>query len=293
MKKVIGFYITLGLVVLFSSCQPELDIDPDDANPNPPVTIDSMRLRMYLKLDTTRPPGQDTLYKLVFRYDNQQRLIAGDYTDWFFAPDIETGTTEYFYNGNDTQTYKFVHVFHDASTTYRDTAFLWYTNGYISRDSFIEYKINPNEFWGTSVNYFTRTGNNVIVEKRSYFSPGITPPDEQVVGTLFQTFLNGNIISQEDTSLFNPVNFDRPHHTASYDDKKNPFYDMDLRYPVLGRTITSQKNNLIEERRWDSGSFDNHEFYSYTYRPDGYPATAICTEPGNVFLFKAVYLYNQ
>lgn len=110
---------------------------------------------------------------------------------------------------------------------------------------------------------------------------------------MIQTHLNGNIISQDDTATINPVNFDRAHHTASYDNKKNPFYELEIHYPVLGKGVKCQKNNPLEEKSWDDPStIESHIFHSYIYRPDGYPLTAVIQEPSG-FIAKGLYFYNQ
>lgn len=291
MKFFCSALCVIGVTMIIASCQQEPDTVLDDANPNPAVPT---RLQRYVLVDSTLPPGSDTTYKINFTYDSQHRLQKAKYIDYYFYwPDIDEGTTEYFYSGNDSLPYKFVDTWSDVGNTYRDTVFFSYTNGLVSRDSAIEYRITTNEFWGTAVVYYTKSGNNTIIENRTYNLPGITPPDRQWSGTLFQTHLNGNIISQDDTATINRVNFDRAHCTASYDDKKNPFYELSIRYPVLGRTVSSQKNNSLEEKSWDDPStIESHIFSSYTYRPDGYPLTAMISQPSG-FIAKGLYFYNQ
>lgn len=160
MKNIILFFLFL---LILSSCQKEPDIILDDTNPVLPVTT---LLKRYVEVDTTLPPGADTTYKISFTYDNRNRLIKAQYINYYLAPDIYEGTSEYYYTGNDTLPYKFVDTWEDAGSTYRDTVFFFYNNGLVSKDSSIEYKVTTNEFYGTEVAYYTKSGNNTIIEKR-------------------------------------------------------------------------------------------------------------------------------
>ena len=65
------------------------------------------------------------------------------------------------------------------------------------------------------------------------------------------------------------------HFQMSYDDKINPLYKIDIRYPIYdeqGLTFEAGKNNVLEEVATDelSNAF-HHNKYNFTYRADGYP----------------------
>lgn len=280
----------LAFVILFlSSCQQEPDVILDDVTPDP--SADSMRLLQYIELDTTQLPGLDTTSKIVYTYDTQKRVTRSEMT--FSITGDET--IEYFYNGNDSLPNKYIYHWSDASSDYIDTIFVSHANGVVSRDSSIEYKITTGEFYGTIVHYFIPEGNNMKIINRDYDLPGLTPLDGESSGTLIQTRVNGNITSQDDTAAFPVAHFDRAHQTASYDNKINPFYRLEIRYPVLGYNVTSQRNNLIEEKVWDDPAFINsHTFCSYTYRADGYPLTVIKTQDdNNSFMAKGIFVYSH
>jgi len=283
-------FITL---MTFSSCQREIDLSINrqtDIN-------DSIYLKMYVQLDTTLATGSDTLYRAAFSYDAQKRVILkSEYFDFFGTPDITT--TNYFYSGSDAEPYKMVVTYSDFVNIYRDTSFLFYNTGIVIKDSTISYNITNNSFWGTSVAVFTpftsASGNNMFIQHRGYNNPPPSAPDDQWSGMLMQTRVNGNITSQDDTTTFGSIYTDRKHHEVSYDNKVNPFYRVELRYPILNGYKYLQKNNPIESRSWDiPGQFEDHVRYTYIYRADGYPQSVTFPDVTNPNNYKGIYKYTN
>lgn len=282
--------LCFSIVLLISSCQRELDIDLGD-DPTPPVIADSTLLKMYVELDTTLPSGSDTTYKVIYTYDNQKRVkeVTILYDQYF-----ERG--DYFYSGNDSLPYLLVTEWRDFIDTYRDSVYLFYTNGLVSLDSTIEYNITANQFISTEVASFSAAGNNTFVERRSYDSPDPSPVSYQASGTIFKTYQNGNIVTQDDTSS-SQVSPDRPHYQVSYDDKPNPFYKTEIPYPILNK-FNVQKNNALEEIAWMvvPANPDYHYQFAYTYRADGYPvsvkSTAIYIQ-GTSETVKGLFFYTN
>jgi hypothetical protein len=266
MRLIDSALLTLSIIILFASCQREVE---DTIPERPTGNSDSILLAGFAELDTTLPSGMDTLWYVRYSYDAAKRVKNATYA-YGLGGQFDTEYVDYFYSGNDTLPNKIVVTWMDVSNTYRDTVFYTYVNGQVSVDSTVEWRINTNDFWGTTTETYTPSGNNIIVQYRLYNSPGVTPPDHiSTPQTITRTFANGNITTQD-----NPPNFhfgERDHVVQSYDNKVNPFYKAEIPYPLL-YAMRMQKNNTIEEKLWDDPTqIWIHYQYSYTYREDGYP----------------------
>lgn len=284
MKILVPAFLAFTIFFL-SSCQQEPDVILED--PTPPASdVDTTMLLQYIVLDANNQ--SDTIDKMVFTYDAQKRI-----TSYFLAAGaFGNENTDYFYTGNNTLPYKYIWTWSDAIADYVDTGYVSYANGIVSRDSVIEYKVTTNEFWGTDVVYFIPEGNNMKIIKRDYFSPGLTPPDDERKGTLIQTRVNGNIVAQDDTAANPEVYFNRPHQTASYDNKPCPFVRIETPFPVLGYWSGIARNNPTAQKEWDVDPTSVTELhYSYTYRADGYPLTVMLSEPGQPPYGKGIFIY--
>ena len=275
-------------LIIFSSCQRE--VDPDFLRPaNPNDTSDSIYLKQYTELDTTLAAGSDTLLRAIISYDAQKRVVKVSEYDFVFD---ELAEINYFYTGSDTLPYKSIIYYEEIVTDYRDTIFLSYSNGIVSKDSTISYDITNNIYFGTTVKLFTPGGTNTLVRDRGYFSLPTTTPDYDMSGALLQTRLNGNLIIEDDTSFSGIRHSFRDHTEASYDNKINPFYRITVHYPINGFDV--QKNNLLEERSWDLPRMhERHLRYSYIYRSDGYPLSVTETEMISSRSSKGIFTYTD
>ena len=112
MKIIITVFLFLSIL---PSCQKEPDIVLDDTDP---VLEEATLLKRYVEVDTTLFLGTDTTFKISFTYDNRNRVIKAQYINYYLAPDIYEGTSEYFYSGNDSLPYKFVDTWEDIGSTY-------------------------------------------------------------------------------------------------------------------------------------------------------------------------------
>jgi hypothetical protein len=287
MKIYFGGAIILLIAVFFSSCQKEIDWKLTNKTQN-----DSIYLKQYIELDTTLPVGLDTSLKYIFTYDSQKRLKQWISIEYYFG---YINTVESFYNGNDTLPYKIVSLLDAGLQKIRDTTFLFFVNGLVSYDSTIEYDITTsNQFMSTVAVSYQQDGNNTFISCREFALPGAAPVISQWSGTVFKTYLNGNIATQDDTSNYHIGFTDRYHMEALYDNKINPFYNLQGALPVLQKNYL-QKNNAIEMISKNSlGVTEVHDFYGYTYRADGYPLVArgsSILSPG--YSVKGLYFYTD
>jgi hypothetical protein len=285
--------LALLVLILFYSCQREVD---DTATP-PPTTrtsvADSMLIEKLVRLDFDTG---DTSEIESFEYDSKKRISKWVSNTYYFGPVPDVSSQEFFYSGNDSLPSKIIYVYTDASSTYGDTAYLKYVNGIVSRDSTVSYNLTNRVYYGTSVKAYTLNGSNMFLEVWSTIPPNMTNFLPQWSGTFFQTYQNGNITTQDDTSLFYSVYGDRVHQEATYDDKPNPLYQLEERRPLLNKG-TEQKNNYKTLKTWDDPARIESDYrFTYTYRADGFPLMAIEESidfMGSISKDKCIYIYKH
>jgi len=261
----------LLIIISVSSCQKELDIDPN--NPPPPVsTNDSIYLSKFIALDTTLPSGQDTLYIMEFFYDNNKRLTrsTGAEND---PPAFDAWEDKYFYTGNDTLPYMVIeNSTYQGSPYIVDTVLYTYTNGIVSRDTSNSYFVNNGARFDQSGFRYTKSGNSVAIKGTYTFYVYGPPPDvTQYSGTASLVYSGENIIQQTTT----PGTLAYDYMQATYDNEVNPLYRFDVHYPLLGAgriNFDAQKNNEVSSDLGDSPTSLYWKYRtSYVYRLDGYP----------------------
>jgi len=198
------------------------------------------------------------------------------------------------YSGNDTLPYKTTGVWANALDTYYDTVFYFYSNGFVAKDSTIEYVGAAKQFSQIATRVYSPAGNNVMLEYRHYSQPTALAADADKRLMIFTTWQNGNIAVQDDTSILIKFSY-AAHEEVKYDDKINPLSQtFRTRYPVLGFSFGSQTNNPVEDITWDNPSQPSRLTYSYTYRADGYPLSAKIFDDalGGEYL-KVIYVYTK
>jgi hypothetical protein len=191
MRKLSFLLFILSMAFWFSStsCQKE-------TGENRGSGTDSTLIREIIRLDTTRARGQDTMARIFFNYDSDDRLVKVIAVGYGLTP--APGNVfehELQYAGNDTLPKLFITKYWGDFTRYpsqpndyRDSLFLYYTGDKIMKDSFLyhnafttavittytelqpgHFKININEKFrsGAYYNdrgnyhvYITRQGNN-------------------------------------------------------------------------------------------------------------------------------------
>jgi hypothetical protein len=274
MMKYIYSLLLSALVGCFViSCQREVE----DDLPGPPTgsANDSILLAKYVEIDTTSPPGSDTITKFLYTYDSRKRIIK--YVDiHYHFPGAFTGDTlygEYYYHGTDTLPYKASYDINVASSFFtNDTTFYFYSNGIVSRDSSMSWYHPPNISIGyrNTVTTYTRSGNNTLVRERTHYSHASTGVDDEWTATIFKTYNNGNITSQEDTSMLNTFFTGYKRTDVTYDNHPNPFLKTDIPYAYSGSIEYTGFNNPLTVKDILGADEENYT-YSYQYRADGYP----------------------
>ncbi len=273
--KISNILAAVSLSTLFlSSCQREVDgiLNPQEN------LLDSTMLKKYIELDTTLPAGLDTINKISFTYDSQERLTSSVSLskDFSLPPSSSFPFFEKqfrYYNGNDTLPYKVIVELKDALLTEYDTIFLFYANGKVIRDSarstYVTLLGTPTE--NITVHIFNDAGNTTqeTVYISQTLSPSSWPPACPGTNVLTKTYTGANITSQ--TGAYtdcggvgtSEINF-------IFDNHPNPLYRYRIPFPVIAQSIleATQKNNPTET--WTFGTMDWMK-YRYTYRSDGYP----------------------
>lgn len=296
MKGIISFVSGIILIAYFSSCQKEIDF-----NSNTKIQSDSIYIKSFYILDSLRPPGQDTVLKFLFDYDNQKRIgrLREYHYDYPVNPVNFTSDVRYSYAGNDTLPsilYSYAYYF---APVY-DTVYLSYSNGQILRDS-SAYGVpgSPRSF----VRY-----NFQQVNSSSYTGSYI----DSVVGfqatvktvNSFVNWQQGNLVAEKDTIHFTggPDNVQSKDYT--YDQKINPLRKAVLNFPItafyfntftmahgnsyLKAFVNNSANNILTETI--SPGFDLVT-WSYLYTSNGLPKSATRKVSGSVY--KIYYYYTS
>lgn len=273
---------------MFASCQQEIN-DPNPGQNS--IGNDSIYISQYIELDTTL--GSDTTSKFIFLYDLQKRITQlKDYNYVTGTSTYEFITVEnYFYNGNDTLPYKMVVERADGANVllWRDTAFFWYDNGVIKKDSVLIYD-------NAGALTYTRVINYNKISSNKYKLTGTGIPGDSVI--INQTITNGNITREESRFYSGAIVVSNLDIQQTFDMNPDPFYRISLRYPIWqsfsGAYFTgTQKNNSTEYRI--SGSFSQEHYIAvYQYRNDGYPVISRVADPSNPLdCYKGIYVYSR
>lgn len=287
-----------ALLSFFTSCQPE----PDDTLPTPPrlEVNDSISIKMIVSIDTSFASGIDTADKLVFHYDALNRLVLIDFYEYEAGEPgvIYHNTEQHFYNGNDTLPYKMSGKIDMApGPPYLHTVFYRYQNAVIVYDSVIT--TSSGGFTSAQVRTFKWHGNGKISQNLYSVYPDSLHLTDSLVSV--QTYQNGNLVLQFDTSLMASHGITQK-SVYEYDNNINPLRRLNLPYPIVtdaGYTSTwsfiqevMSANNQTKDYRileeWDLFSdYTTH----YTYRSDGYPVLA--RHNTTDFKYKVFYYYQK
>ena len=260
--------ITISTLSIIS-CQREADdVINRTTNPN---SNDSVYLKQYVELDTTAAPGSDTMNKYDFYYDNAKRLTGFLLTEYNYNPDMKSySDVKYYYNGNDSLPYKTTTRIQDG-LSYLDTTFYSYSNGKISADSVIFYRENNHELLYTHKSSFSLSGSNVFYKYRRVNYLLGTPTVRVDSGLVNITMIGNNISTQTSPAGLLVGEYSK----FTHDNKVNPFYRIDIHYPLIGFSeFDAEKNNFLSyQNGLDPSNLYSHYVINYNYRADGYPLT--------------------
>jgi len=268
MKSNILFWLIITSFAI-CSCQKEIDFS---LAPKLTSGNDSIYLQKLVQLDTVKASGSDTLFTREFYYDNLKRILRTFEKNSTSPLNTIYIETKYYYAGTDTLPYKTTEIDNEGAIIYNDTVLYTFSNGKVSRDSFIVYRQNTGELLGTSTQTYVQVAsNNIFVRSRSVsYNTGL-PQVYKDSGNAIISLAGSNIISQ--TAPYEVANNEV--YDLTYDNKINPLYRIDIHYLIYGgynSSLDCQKNNpLTEKVSTASGGSLYHFTSSYAYRSDGYP----------------------
>lgn len=295
MKRIILSLFALFLISL-AACQKEITA-VDDITPPALPAASAVLLKKYIRIDTTLTAPNDTIFTATYSYDNLKRCTRIFYKYFSHPEAIYEGTVaeRLFYNGADTNI-SFRTMIKNVSGVLDSTSeYFTYQNNRVVKDSIGRPHISSF--------HYRYAGN--VVHSVSYFQ---TNTDSTDYGIHHLQKLNGNIISERDTSYFvqGPWPYSNPGAAAvnaRYDDHPNPLFKLSPPWPVLfqvehylqdGEFSMQQKNNKLrtyeEFDAWGPGESEEYIF-QYTYLPNGYPSVARIHYVTNGGYWKGIYQY--
>lgn len=303
MKRNIIFSL-LSLIVLCWSCQQEVDFSPEGPGPVPMPVNDSSYLTMIVTIDTLAPAGLDTIYKHVYSYDAQKRLVrarAYEYQSGIQRP-IITEERRY-YKGNDTLPYMYSMIYDNVPSTLEvDSVFLTWQNGVVVKDSTRGY-LDDGSLYAIYVTTISQLSNtNYLVKRVDLSNPGYI---DSILST--RIWNNGNLVSGKDSVwAFYAPGLEVYEYQHQYDNKPDPLSPIALPYMVSNDEIAlgpedfltngyKSRNNIIKLTGSLSGPLiGNNPFtaeWFYEYRADGYPVVSRYAEYAPDA--KRIYIYSR
>lgn len=296
--------ILIALVVVSCQRQPDSSLPPNsntgnnnNGNNNNPPSSDSTVLWKYIEIDTTLASGSDTVDKTIFFYDDMKRLDHYYAYDFSVPGDFDTTIVSYYYQNNDTLPYKITSIYHETDLDL-DTDYYAYNNGIVAWDSSLHHTTwilygSPVEKETAIVRTYQDHGNTTTVSEAVYY---ILPAGSPCHSTyeVSKTYVSGNIAGEQ---YVNPGCLGGSISSQwQYDNKVNPFYLIDLHYPVhktfYGNGLTSQKNNATQEISSSNNNVPVN--FIYTYRSDNYPLIVRTVDPTNPsYNLKGLFFYTK
>jgi len=284
-KPLFASIICCLLIFQFTSCQKDFSttsvpaIDSTVTSKN-----DSTLLKLFVKLDTLHPAGQDTLYKMVFSYDNLKRLSTYDYYHYDSSNGVlhDKFHLKMEYNNFDTLPYK-IFAAHQQNPQDDSYFFTFYEKGHLS---YIKYINAPASADSIIVKTFYSGDSDITV---TYSYPIGTAQNDTVHHKMI--VINGNVVKDIEVST-NMGWFPYPGETYTYDNlfdgHKNPFKRIAFVFKLFNlypydplengsfvHIMAESKNNIIESK-FNSLVYqlsdDNYYAKSYIYNANGLPA---------------------
>ncbi len=264
----------------------------------------------FIRFDTTRPAGLDTVSRTIIQYDGRNRPVH-----WSFlgmSPDgspYYLNEQQYFYNGNDTFAYQTIDITKIIGTNppYEgDTTHYTFANGRLVRDSIFSTRNATGEQYYQARSY-SFVGNTVVMN--AYIDYYATPFTR--TSNIYQTISGGNIIYQLDTAISissgSPFQYIRTEQSATYLPNDNPMARISnpIRKPELEshsrfslfRNFTTKlpESHSWERSIWAPGSSVDESLFNinYTYEFDADGLPLIMRELWqNGDQFKSIFIYQ-
>ncbi len=264
--------VIIAFLLFLTSCQKQLDFE--NSSNNIITTADSIYLDKIYELDI----AGNKIDSVVFVYDNQKRVTSMGFN--YTLPDDYMYT--YYYNGSDTLPFKSRYIRSDATSS--DTTITYHTYNAGQRnlkDSAIVSRLSTGPFGSYTllhevVHYSYTTGKKYAYTDITYFFPpagSLVREDTAVVDA------GNNVVSSKanfsTTTLQNSS-------SLTYDTHVNPFsllsnFKAHQRFPS-GETLFFEYfpfNNILSLTEVNQGASPITTKYTYTYKTNGLPATAI------------------
>ena len=298
MRNTILFTL-LCIITLCWSCQQEVDFSPGEDPTGPDPVNDSSYLSMIVTIDTLAPAGLDTIYKHVYSYDAQKRLVrarAYEYQNGIQRP-IITEERRY-YKGNDTLPYMYSMIYDNVPNTLEvDSIFLTWQNGVVVKDSARSYA-DDGSLWAVFVTTISQLSNtNFLVKRVDLTNPGYI---DSILST--RVWSNGNLqYSRDSVWDYNTGNLVVYEDNNEFDNHPDPLARIALPYLVSNDNVflgpesfltngDRSRNNLVKA----TGSIDGNPYTAelfYEYRADGYPVVYRYAEYAPDA--KRIYIYSR
>lgn len=222
--KTAGLLATLFAIV---SCQKENGEAPFTSN-------DSTLLKEVVQRDITQPSGLDSLSKIVYSYDQQDRVVQSITYSYALNPTPQNiSRFELQYHGNDTLPYLFIQKFWTDPTgfpgstpIFTDSLYLFYNGDRIVKDSFLFHN-SPATSVVTTYTEVQPTQVNIRIQEK--WKGGAIYNDRGVF-KLYLAKVGNNITNMKDTVGF----FGGPtprQLVSTFDNKINPYRNISLHYP--------------------------------------------------------------
>lgn len=271
MQTIRIFGIISSFVIVFGCSKESVVQDP--------ISKTTPLLKQFVEIDTTLTSREDTLIKVEFKYDNNNRIKQINAFNFSISRTKAATTATFFYNSNDTLPWlRFVEMPLAGYASSLDSTFLFYNSiGNIVEDSSRVFypNLGAHYMWLTLYYY---DGNRVM---RSDFGTTLSTIDNtfDADSNLVYSFLkdNNNIIVEQ---------------TFRYDNHPNPFNSMNIgdyiiygdNYGLVNFMRQGAKNNFlfIDYHYTDhSANMDHKNTFSYVYNENGFPKQVIFYEVDN------------
>lgn len=279
---------------MLGSCQKEITADVLDELGN-----DSTYIKKVISLDSTKPAGLDTGFTAEYFYDSQKRLIRETETEYGPGAFRLMYIDQYQYAGTDTLPYRIVST--NNQTADSSIIFVTYNNGFIEKDSVINFTGGIAEPF--QIRYFSTTGSSGYLLKTYHFDylTGLPVLTDSITYT--RQISDGNCVNGTDKywDIFSGTLTGTITYQNTFDNKKNPFlklhrwslgyYENDiLVLNYYGQNNVTNYSYTPNPLNFPGSGGQRNMSLAHTYRADNYPAETRVVA-GTVDFNKILYQY--
>ena len=289
MKVLFSSLAVVTIMSFFSSCQREVDWNIFQSD-----NADTTWLTRVVSLDTTKMSGLDTTVIANYRYDANKRLSNYDFIE-FDLNNVRYADDYKFHYRNNTDSLPYMLSASYQYVTDKDTTYFFYQNGFIVKDSSINFSAGiPLWLWEST---YSTVGSNRYLRKKysTNLSGGTRNPFDSTI--YYRTVSNGNIISALD-SLWGDSGFflNRNSEQMSFDSQKSFSHRFNNWYLGYSENIMDELwpsngiNNLLSYNFTNTFSAGSYTI-TYEYNTAGFPTVARLA--GNPDVNKTIFFYSR